>query len=343
MYERMIFVSYEMFRNSLLTRLTDKLPAKLLNDVMCEVDMLSQDFSFERACTDLITVEDVPEVVKAFIASMAVRNCSTQTLKDYRGVLLRFFQKVSKPFTSVTANDIRCYLFQSQAERNWAATSVEHNRTVIAALFTWLVDNEYLSRNPAKNIRPTKLPKKKLPPLKQIELEEFRNACITPREKALVDFLFATGCRVSEAAAMMITDIDWRECSALVRHGKGDKQRTVYFNAEAELSMKKYLDSINWRGDGHLFTKTRAPYTGVSREALEMEVRKIRNRIPDKLSFKVVPHSFRRTMGTTAVSRGCPIEKVKELMGHESLDTTMHYVTQTQTDVHRAHEQYLGG
>ena len=62
-----------MFRNSLLTRLVERLPAKLLNDVMQEIDLLSQDYTFEKACTDIITLDAVPEMVKVFIASMAVR------------------------------------------------------------------------------------------------------------------------------------------------------------------------------------------------------------------------------------------------------------------------------
>lgn len=335
-------MSYEMFRNSLLTRLVERLPAKLLNDVMQEIDLLSQDYTFEKACTDIITLDAIPEMVKNYIASMAVENCKKTTLRDYKMNLVMFFDRIRKPYTAVTTNDIRCYLFGMQQEKGWTPETMEHKRVIINSFFNWLVANEYLSRNPAGKIKPTRLPKKKLKPLTQIELECFRNACQTERERALVDFLFSTGCRISEAVAVTIEDINWADRSIIIRHGKGDKERTVYFNAEAELSMKKYLKSSHG-SDSHLFVKSKPPFTGVTTEAMEKVIREIRGRIPELLSVKVTPHTFRRTMGTLAVGRGCPIEQVKELLGHESLDTTMQYVTLSQEETKHSHNKYLAG
>lgn len=336
-------MSYETYRNALVLRLSGKLPAKLLNDVMAEVDLLSMDYTIEKTCTDLTTYGGTPDIVKMYIASLAVQNSAKGTLKNYKNDLERFFCFVRKPFEAVTANDIRCYLFNEKQSKNWKPSTMEHKRVIINSFFAWLVDNEYLSRNPAKVIRPIKVPKQKLPPMKQIELELIRNACETDRERAVVDFLFATGCRVSEATNVLLTDIDWKTRAVKIRHGKGDKERTTYFNAEAELSMKRYLSNRDG-ADDHLFTKSRLPFDGLTKECLEMEIKRICKRIPsDLLPHKVTPHSFRRTMGTQAVAHGCPIEKVKELLGHESLDTTMRYVTVSQEEVQQAHSKYLAG
>lgn len=334
--------NYEQYRHMIVTRLSDKLPPKLLNDVMQEIDLLSQGFDIVRSCTDLIPVSGMPEMVKMYLASLAVENCSRETIKNYGFELTHFFEHVSKGYLNVTTNDIRCYLGFGQINKGWKPKTADHIRTVVTGFYQWLLDNEYINRNPAKNIKPLKIPKTKLPPLKQIELEHFRNACRTDRERALVDFLFATGCRVTEAARVLLSDIDWNERAVHIRHGKGDKERWTYFNAEAELSIRRYLDNRN--GDSeYLFCKGRAPFTGVSRNTLEAEIRAIRERIPEKLSIKVTPHTFRRTMGTSAVSRGCPVEKVKELLGHVSLDTTMQYITIEQSEVKQAHQKYLAG
>lgn len=335
-------MGYEMYRNSILNRLSDILPTGLLNNVMREIDIVSNDYTIEKSCTDLITTESLPEIVKIYIASMAVENCKKTTLRDYKGNLIMFFNTVCKPFNTVTTNDIRVFLFNQQQERGWSPETTEHKRVIINSFYNWLVDNEYITRNPAKMIKPLKLPKKKLKPLAQIELENFRDACQTDRERALVDFLFATGCRVSEAAAALLSDINWSEHSVIIRHGKGDKERITYINAEAELSLKRYLK--NRKGeDEHLFVSGRAPYVGLSTTSLEGDIRRIRKRIPELLSVKVTPHTFRRTMGTLGVSRGCPIEQIKELLGHESLDTTMQYVTVSQEEVKYAHQKYLAG
>lgn len=334
--------SYEQYRHSILTRLTDRLPAGLLNDVMQEIDLVSNDYTIERSCTDLITTEAVPEIVKVFIASMAVENCKKTTLRDYRMNLLKFFDVVRKPFNAVTTNDIRVYLFTQQQERGWTPETTEHKRVVINAFFNFLLNNEYISRNPAKPIKPTRLPKKKLKPLQQIELEHFRNACITDRERALVDFLFSTGCRISEAAAATLSDINWADRSFLIRHGKGDKERMTYFNAEAEISLRRYLESERGK-DPHLFVTHRPSHKALNVATLEKDIRMIRSRIPDLLSVRVTPHTFRRTMGTSAVRRGCPIEQVGALLGHESLDTTLQYVTIAKEDVKYAHQKYMAG
>ena len=334
-------MSYEVYRNALVTRIADKLPTKLLNDIMQEIDLLSQDYSFEKNCTDLITFNGTPEIVKAYIAALAIQNCAKSTLENYTRQLILFFEKVGKSFMTITANDIRCYLFDGETTKGWKPSTKEHMRIVLNSFFNWLVDNEYLNRSPMRTIKPFRLPKQKLPPLKQIELEEFRNACQTDRERALVDFLFATGCRISEVKDALIEDVDWRERSVVVRHGKGDKRRVTYFNAEAELSLRRYLESRKGN-DPHLFVKSKAPYNGLTKEMLEREIKKIGERIPG-LSIKVTPHTFRRTMGTTAATHCCPIEKVKQLLGHENINTTMQYVTVSQEECKQAHEKYLAG
>lgn len=337
-------MSYEQFRHSLLTRIMDiNIPPEVLNRIMMQVDFTAQDYKIERASTDIIAYDGgIPEVLKIYIASLAIQNCSRGTLKNYKNELLNFMQYVRKPYTNITSNDIRSYIGMGQINKGWQPSSAEHVRTVINGFFSWLCDNEYINRNPAKVIKPLKIPKKKLPAMQQIELEQFREACQTDRERALVDFLFSTGARISETANVLLSDIDWKERSVHIRHGKGDKERYTYFNAEAELSMKRYISSRKGNSE-YLFCTTRSPYHSITREALEHIIKSIRERIPDKLSIKVTPHTFRRTMGTSAVTRGCPIEKVKELLGHESLDTTMQYVTVEQTEVKTAHTKYLAG
>ena len=337
-------MSYESFRHSIVSRFMDAdLPADLLNRLMLEIDTVAQDYKIERNCTDLISYDEGnKEAVKSYIAALAVKNCAKSTMLDYLRGLQQFFGAINKSFTTVTTNDIRIYLFGAGQQRNWCPATADHKRTIINSFFNWCVDEEILNRNPARSIPVIKVPKKKLKPLKQIELEHMRSACVSPREKALVDILFSSGIRVSECAALTLDDINWQERSILVRHGKGDKERITYFNPEAEVSIKAYL-KVRKGEDRHLFTKTRAPYTGITKEALEAEIRQIRERIPEKLSFKPTPHSFRRTMATTASERGMSVEEVQALLGHESIQTTMQYVTTNETRVKHDYSRFMAG
>lgn len=337
-------MSYEQFRHSILSRLMDSsIPAEILNRVMVEVDTVAQEYKIERECTDLSVYTDgIPTIVKIYIAALAVQNCAKSTLEDYTRGLRKFFGAVHKPYTMVTTNDIRLYLFGVAQSRGWKASTTEHNRIIVNSFFTWLVDNEYLNRNPARNIEPIRVHKAKKQPLQQIELERLRDACHTPRERALVDVLFSSGVRVSEAAALKTEDIDWTNRTIHVRHGKGDKERFTFFNPEAEVSLKRYFESRTGNSE-YVFCKSRAPYTGVSREILEREIKRIRDRILDQLSVKATPHTLRRTTATIASDRGMPVEEIQVILGHESLETTMRYVTVSDSRVKMDYSRYMAG
>lgn len=334
-------MSYEQFRSSMAARLMDRLPAGLLHDVLQDLDIVAQDYDIKRTCTDLIVSDGPPEIVKIYCAALAVENKAYDTINNYRRELLRFFDTVRKPFTMVTTNDVRMYLYHRQTESHLKKSSAEHVRVVINAFFSWLVDEEYIERNPARKIEPIKYQKDGRDPIPDDELEYLRAACNTPREKALIDFLYSSGCRVSECAALNVGDIDWRDRSARIRHGKGDKARTVYFNAESEVSLRRYLDSKKHPSSA-LFSRYRAPYGHVHRNSLEAEVRRVRLRVAN-LSVQVVPHSLRTTFATNAAASGMPVEHVQKLLGHTNINTTMRYVHTSQEDARISHRKHMAG
>lgn len=332
-------MSYEQLRSSLSARLMDRqLPPKLLHDVLQELDFVAADYEIRRSCTDLIVSGGLPEIVKLYCAALAVENKAHGTIDGYRRDLVRFFDVVRKPFSQINTNDIRVYLYRRQQESHLAKSSVEHLRVVINAFFSWCVDEEYLERNPARRIQPIKVPRSGRQAVPAVDLEYLRKACRTAREKALIDFLYSTGCRVSECAALSLDDINWIDKSVRILHGKGDKARTTYFNAEAEVSLREYLNTRGHESNA-LFCKTRAPYCHISNTALEKEVRKIRQRA--NLSVTVTPHVLRHTFATTAINNGAPVQHVQQLLGHASLDTTMIYTHHQQDDIRATHRKYV--
>ena len=333
-------MSYEQLRSSFSSRLLDyQLPPKILHDILQDLDTVAAAYEIKRACTDLITVDGIPEIVKIYCASLAIERKAHGTIDNYRRELEKFFSIVRKPFNTVTTNDIRLYLHYRQTSANLRKSSQEHIRVVINAFFSWLVDQEYMERNPARRIEPIPVDKTGREPIPHIDLEWLRLACITPREKALIDFLYSTGCRISECAALELSDINFRDRSVRIRHGKGDKSRVTYFNAEAEVSLCQYLDSKT-HPTPVLFSRSRAPYGHVTREALEMEVRKIRQRVAN-LHVEVVPHALRTTFATHAAENGMPVEHIQKLLGHSNINTTMRYVKTSQEEAKASHRKFI--
>ena len=332
--------NYEQFRSTILLRLMGMLPEDQLNNVLRVMDAVAADYTISRACTDIIVSKGLPEIVKIYCASLAIENKARGTVDGYLRELRKFFDSVRKPFNAVTTNDIRLYIFHRQQDGQLKKSTTEHIRVIINSFYSWLVNQEYMERNPSRLIEPIRYQRTGREPIPQDELEWLRNACETPREKALIDFLYSTGCRVSECVALTVNDIDWRDRSVKIRHGKGDKYRVTYFNAESEVSLRVYLNSKE-HSTPVLFSKKRAPYDRVSRNALEAEVRKIRERVSDLLTVQVVPHALRTTFATNASSSGMPVEHVQQLLGHSNINTTMRYVQTSQNETMNSHRKYI--
>ena len=120
--------------------------------------------------------------------------------------------------------------------------------------------------------------------------------------------------------------------------GKGNKERLVYFDARTKIHLQNYLCS---RTDSNpaLFVTLRAPFERLQIGGVEMRLRQLGKRLSIP---KVHPHKFRRTLATSAIDKGMPIEQVQQLLGHQKIDTTMHYAMVKQQNVKLAHRKYIG-
>lgn len=331
-------MSYESFRAGFASRLSGRIPENLLGDVLSALDEASAGYSFSMACTDLIVPEGVPAEVKLYIASRSVENCKQGTLRNYYAVLRDFFSRAGKPVAQITSADVRLFLAWTKQSRRLKDSTVDHKRIMLNSFFAWCVDEEIIQRNPMRHVSPLRVGDPERLPMTAVELETVRNSCCTLREKALVDFLYSTAARVSEVCNMDIANVNFAEHTVRILHGKGDKSRTTFLNAEAEVSLKAYLAS---RTDGCpvLFAPVRGPSHRLGKKALEAEIGRIVSRC--SLSVHVTPHIFRHTAASLALQRGMPIEQVQRFLGHARIQTTLRYAKVLETDVRLNHQKYL--
>jgi site-specific recombinase XerD len=115
-------------------------------------------------------------------------------------------------------------------------------------------------------------------------------------------------------------------------------KRIVYFDAKTKLHLIKYL---NARTDENpaLFVSIRHPHDRLLSSGVELMLRKMGEQSNVN---HVHPHKFRRTMATAAIDKGMPIEQVQRLLGHEKIDTTLHYSMVKQNNVKMSHKKYIG-
>lgn len=324
----------ETFRTELATKLLNSLPQDQVKTVLSILDTTIRDYDISQKPVSLITIDGVPEVVKYYLASKAVENLSTGTLKVYRLRLIDFFTVTKKHFGDIRANDIRMYMFFCKDKRRASDAYLDNIRRILNAFFCWLVDNDYMLKNPCASVERVKYQAPQRVPLTAYELEDLRWHCETIREKALVDFLFSTGVRASECQDVNISDIDWATRSVVIRHGKGNKRRLVYFNAESELTLRKYLESRQDSNEA-LFVTVRSPHHRLGIKAIQNEIAKIAARC----NMHVFPHKLRHTFATSGLRGGMPLDKLQALMGHAKPETTLIYAKLDQTDLQREHQR----
>ena len=331
-------MSFEAFRADLISRMVPQIPGEQLHAVLNILDEMSQSWEFSTKCTAIITSGGLPDAVRLYIASKSIENVKKSTLQNYLSTLKAFFSVVRHPVDEVTSADVRLWLNWYREQYHICTSTYEHKRIMLNSFFEWCVDEELVRRNPMRHIKPIRVDDPERLPMTAIELEKVRGACKSLREKAMVDFLYSTACRVSEFCAMDIADVDFTEHTVHIRCGKGGKGRTSFLNAEAEISLKAYLDT---RTDScqALFVSSRGEAHRLGKKTIETDVTKIVSRV--ELSVHVTPHIFRHTAASLALQRGMPIDQVQKWLGHARIQTTLRYAKTLNFDVKISHQKYV--
>ena len=276
------------------------------------------------------------EDVELFLAAKRLEGCSERTLRYYSGVLARFTGEVRKPAHEVTTEDVRDYLAAYSRDGRAGKATVDNVRRVVSSFFSWLEAEDHIYKSPVKRIKKIRASRTLKPVYSDESLEALRDCCHEARDLAIIDLLSSTGMRVGELVRLNRRDIDFeaREC---VVHGKGDKERRVYFDARAKTHLLAYLAE---REDDcpALFVSLRSPFERLQISGVEGRLRKLGAAAGVK---HVHPHKFRRTLATKAIDKGMPIEQGQVLLGHSKIDTTLLYAMVDQDNVKRSHRKFI--
>ena len=299
-----------------------------LQNTLNESLKLAEDPSTERTSAELL---------EAFLAVKRLEGRSDKTLALYRYNIGMILGVSEKNACVMTTDDIRKCLAQYQEEHGVNKATLDNVRRNLSSFFRWLEDENYIFKSPLRRIHKIKTTVSVRDTYADEDLEKLRDDCKELRNLAIIDMLNSTGMRVGELVNLDIADVDFeeRECVVL---GKGDKERIVYFDARTKLHLRKYLNTRTDRNPA-LFVSIRNPHKRLLAGGVEIMLKKMGEQCD---VHHVHPHKFRRTMATTAIDKGMPIEQVQKLLGHEKIDTTLHYAMVKQSNVKSAHRKYIG-
>lgn len=331
-------------------------------DLKMIITIALQKYDVRIAETSLTVWEGDPNdlILKKFLAAKLSQGCSARTIDYYRKSVAKSLVEIGKPYNEVTADDVRYYLAVRIQRNGVTKTTANNERRNLSAFYGWLQKEEILLKNPMSKIEAIKETKKKKKAYSLLDLEKIRLGCTTTREKAIVEFLASTWCRVSEMIEVKITDI---ENGKVTVHGKGDKYREVFLNARAMMAIELYLAD---RKDSNPYLFPKAKYTvsdkghrhtnykdmkewyknpdmvddsdQMDKGTVEAIVRKIGRNVGVN---NVHPHRFRRTGATMALRQGMPLTTVSKLLGHESIETTQIYLDISDEELEQAHRKYV--
>lgn len=276
--------------------------------------------------------------IKMFVASKKAVNRQDNTLKQYTWEILNMLNFLGKRLEDITGMDLRYYYGIMREQRGIKMSTIQTRLHYLSSFWDFLNTEELVSGNPVKKVGLLKLEKVIKKPFSSEEMEALRINCMELRDRALIEFLYSTGVRVSELAALNVCDVEIGK-QELIVYGKGSKERKTYLTDGAKFHLQRYLQIRKQEGleEQPLFVTLDKPHNRLTVAGIQYMLRQLGERAKVK---NVHPHRFRRTVATDLLSRGMPIEQVKEFLGHEKLDTTMIYCSVKEENVQASHRKY---
>lgn len=326
---------YEHLRNDFLSQLMLKYNTEDVNYIGTLLDKVALDYDVSDKCTALTIVEnDFPKLVKLYLASKSLEGLSDNTVDLYFNRLKIFFDTVGyKHPKDISTNEIRMFLAQYQIQNKVSDRTLDKFRQVLNCFFEWCANEEYILKNPCKNIKEIKFEVEPRHSLTRYQLEQVRRLCKTKRDLAIVDTLYSTGCRVTELINMKFEDINDDNSISIV--GKGKKHNTVYLNDTALISLQDYIESERKGNSEYVFVSYYSPFNQIKTRTVEKMFSDM------NVDFKLTPHIIRHTSATLALQSGMPITQVQKMLGHANVNTTQIYAETLQDEVALAHKRYV--
>lgn len=265
----------------------------------------------------------------------AVRGLSANSVLGYKKDLdyLMLFVGKDIDIKDVTKENL-LFCIGELSKKKMAATSINRFIAAVRTFFAYCKKFQYISKNPAIELKTVRIPKKIPRFLTANEMNslcnqpELKELLWTSRDCAIFEMLYSSGCRVSELANLRFSDFMEGFSKAIVK-GKGNKDRVVYFAKQAQAALKIYLDDRKKILQEKKVQKE-TDYIFINQKGNRLSAAGIRWIVSrysgvEGTNHHISPHAFRHTFATQLLSNGADVRAVQELLGHSSISTTQRY------------------
>lgn len=245
------------------------------------------------------------------------RGYSQNTISTYLFHNQKFLKFTKKQPENITSEDVKEYVAYLISDLNQNASSVSLMLSSLKFLYSEILEKDIFKKikTPKKQRRLPDIPSKE-------EIKKLIDSTKKLRNKLLIEFMYASGLRVSECASLKQSDLDLEEKTGLLKSGKGGKDRFFILSEKLVEDLKKYFKKHD---DEYLFPGPKG----------HISIRNIQRIISNsakkaKINKKIYCHILRHAFATHLLEAGVDIRKIQELLAHSNLQTTQFY-TQVST------------
>jgi len=272
-----------------------------------------------------------------------IKKYSNNTIKAYRidiEQFLRYFEENNLEVNRDNIRDYISYVFISSKNKATLSRKISSLKT----FYNYLVKFGVVNKNIFDSISSPKLDKKMPEVLTENELNTFLDSLpekrlIDLRNKAIFEFIYATGMRISEVVNLRVEDINFRDNIVRIM-GKGKKERIVPFNDFSKKLVLKYMERARqeFKIDiDYVFLNYRGKK--ISERSVERILKSVFKDIM-KSNKNVYPHLLRHSFATHLLQRGANLRVIQELLGHSNLATTEKYTNLNYKDLLNTYKKF---
>ncbi len=251
-----------------------------------------------------------------FRQELIVSGYSQQTLKTYLTYVKAFLLQLNKPIDSATREDIISFIANKKEKENSSNATLSLIYSSLKFFF-----HNFLRKKILDDIKMPKKAKKLPSVLTPGEVASLIGAAKRGRNKLIVEFLYSSGVRVSEATRIKLDDLDLSEHIARVRGGKGNKDRVIILSKRWIKDLKKYVKRKKFPSE-FVFSKRTNPKP-ISADTIQRIIKCAAEKAG--ITKHVSPHTLRHSFATHLLENGTDIRIIQELLGHSNLNTTQVY------------------
>ncbi len=246
---------------------------------------------------------------------LVVSGYSPRTIKMYLCYLKAFLGYLKKPADRAIREDIVGFLAEKREARNASNATLALAHAALHFFYHNVLHNKIV-----EDIKIAKKAKKLPAVLTKDEVRALIKATPPKRDRLIVEFLYSSGCRVSEAVKLKEENINYKEKIASIKGGKGNKDRGIILSKEWLGRIKKHTRR----------KKVKTPYVFSKKNGKPLSsdtVQRIVKTAAKKAGIqkRVTPHTLRHSYATHLLEAGENIRKIQELLGHSDLSTTQIY------------------